>query len=1537
MDLSENQAISELSVDFTQVEQIWFYVAYVDITDFPEFEEFEGVAVEINWVVDQIHYEADAEPPTVTTAAPTSISTTSANLGGNVTDDGGAQVTERGVVYSTSPDPTTADNVVQIGDGTGSFSENVTGLDPGTTYFVRAYATNSEDTRYGSEQSFTTQVDVVTIDGLDPPQSTTNADEVVFQVLLSGPVSGLSTANFSLATMDLSGTSILEVSGSGDTYEVSVDTGSGDGSIRLDLDNTVGVSPGIVQIPFTDGDTYTIDRTPPQVTLLSSVEATGDPVVPISVEFSQAVSGFEASDIVVDNGSADAGSFSDQGGGTFTVDIIPANTTAGQLYDITISIPEGVAEDAAGNASEASEEDLVITFDSIPLEVETTAADVNEFDGVGYTNQSPIPVTIAFSKPVFGFELSDIEIDNATLSDFSGADGDSVYSVNVDPPPGDGPSAIALDIAAGATEDDAGNPNEAAETLALVFDQVPPTPVVSTTASSDTNVSPIPVEIDFGETVLGFSESIAEGAISAANGTGFSIEDFEADSEDEVFSFNLVPDADDTFTIELASDLVSDLAGNDNEASNALEVTLNTSQPQITFLAVEEGGSINSDELESPINDDFFTLFIDFGEQLDSFGLGNITADNALVDDLQTVDFSGGVYSIRIEPQSDGEVTITIPEGEVQDLAGNDNEEGQFQITVDRTAPTIVSIQRADGVDDPTNQSPFDIVITFSQEISDFDVSELSVTNGLATDFSTADNITFTVEITPDDVTTQSISLEIGVPAGAFTDLAGNENEPDSEDFTIEFGDTRPTAFLASQEPDPTNADFFFLNLDVYEIFQQPVSSIDVSDFTVTGAIITNINSNSNPFFELYVEPQEEGEISIQLNENVLTDAAGNLNEASNEFTIVYDVTAPEVVISSDESGATNAEEFVVTFSFDQPVFGFEQNDIVAGNAQLSGFSGGDGDTEYSVTVSPEEEGLVTIDVPEGVAQDAAGNDNAPADPFSVIFDTSSPTVSVSSTESSPTNVDPIPVTIEFSEDVTGFEAGDIVVGGGSVAGFSGSGSSYSVDIAPDGDGEITVDVPADVAEDEAGNGNEAGDQFSIDFVGTAPSVTISSSESSPTNTDPIPVTIEFSEEVTGFEVGDIVVSGGSASDFSGSGSSYSVEITPDEDGTITVDVPADVAEDEAGNGNEAADQFTITYDSESPVPSFHAVEDGGAFDDDPIDSPTNDDFFTLYISFSQPVIDFAEGMLEESNALLSAFTEVDASEGRYSVRVQAVDDGEISVFIAEGVVQDEAGNDNQEGGFTIESDRTAPEIVALEADIEPVPINDGFTNVATFELQLEFSEPIVDFDVSALIVENASFALLDDENQQQFTLEVTADSVTDSSHTISVEVPEGAFTDEAGNALGNSESFAIEFGDTRPTAQFTTSVTDTDDQEPIPVTLTFTEIFGEAVSGFDVADIVTENVAGIELVSDANPVFELEVTPDGFGPMEVSLSLPEGAVTDIAGNENEASDEFTISGSPGIEPVPVPVAGPFGLMMLALLTLIVGALRRRDRSAVCR
>ena len=105
--------------------------------------------------------------PTLTTTAVTSITTTTASSGGNITSDGGASVTVRGVCWNTITAPTISNSKTSDGTGTGTFTSNLTGLIPGTIYYVRAYATNSVGTAYGDEVTFTTTAVIPTISTTD--------------------------------------------------------------------------------------------------------------------------------------------------------------------------------------------------------------------------------------------------------------------------------------------------------------------------------------------------------------------------------------------------------------------------------------------------------------------------------------------------------------------------------------------------------------------------------------------------------------------------------------------------------------------------------------------------------------------------------------------------------------------------------------------------------------------------------------------------------------------------------------------------------------------------------------------------------------------------------------------------------------------------------------------------------------------------------------------------------------------------------------------------------------------------------------------------------------------------------------------------------------------------------------------------------------------------------------------------------------------------------------------------------------------------
>lgn len=187
-------------------------------------------------------------PPTVTTATQSNVTTTSATLGGNVTSDGGASVSERGIVWATTASPTTSNNKVSNGSGTGTFTGTVTGLTSGSTIHVRAYAINSAGTSYGSDISFstptpdTTKPTVASITRQTPSSSalTLGTATVTFRVTYSEPVTGVVAANFQLEAIN--GGTVTGTIGSISTittsiYDVPVTITGGSGEFRLKVVN----------------------------------------------------------------------------------------------------------------------------------------------------------------------------------------------------------------------------------------------------------------------------------------------------------------------------------------------------------------------------------------------------------------------------------------------------------------------------------------------------------------------------------------------------------------------------------------------------------------------------------------------------------------------------------------------------------------------------------------------------------------------------------------------------------------------------------------------------------------------------------------------------------------------------------------------------------------------------------------------------------------------------------------------------------------------------------------------------------------------------------------------------------------------------------------------------------------------------------------------------------------------------------------------------------------------------------------------------
>ena len=186
--------------------------------------------------------------------------------------------------------------------------------------------------------------------------------------------------------------------------------------------------------------------------------------------------------------------------------------------------------------------------------------------------------------------------------------------------------------------------------------------------------------------------------------------------------------------------------------------------------------------------------------------------------------------------------------------------------------------------------------------------------------------------------------------------------------------------------------------------------------------------------------------------------------------------------------------------------------------------------------------------------------------------DTTAPTVSVSA----PQNHDgrtAFDATIRFSENVTGFEQGDITLSNARVTAFSGSGASYRATLKPGGGNAVRIDIAASVAQDAAGNANTAAARQTVAYVApdtTGPTAAIGAPDTHDGRTA-FSATIRFSENVTGFDRGDVKVARGKITAFSASDAmAYRVTIEPSDgaNSMVNIEIPANVAQDAAGNGN---------------------------------------------------------------------------------------------------------------------------------------------------------------------------------------------------------------------------------------------------------------------------------------------------------------------------------------------------------------------------------
>jgi predicted CxxxxCH...CXXCH cytochrome family protein len=298
----------------------------------------------------------------------------------------------------------------------------------------------------------------------------------------------------------------------------------------------------------------------------------------------------------------------------------------------------------------------------------------------------------------------------------------------------------------------------------------------------------------------------------------------------------------------------------------------------------------------------------------------------------------------------------------------------------------------------------------------------------------------------------------------------------------------------------------------------------------------------------------------------------------------------PTVTINQASGQADPAGSVPVSFDvvFSEAVSGFTTASVsLSGSAtglSVSGVSGSG--TTYTITASATGSGTIIAIVNAGGAQDSFGNDcfASTSTDNSVTYSNAAPptvTIDQAAAQSDPTN-GTMAYTVVFSEDVTGFAAGDVVITGTAVANVSsvtGGPASYTVNVSGLDSGTVIADIPAGATTSSSSGLSSLASTSTdniITFDNLKPGVAINQggAQADPTTGSPIVFDVVFSEVVTGFATGDVSLSGtatANVSSVSGSGTTYSVEVTPTTNGTVIAAILAGGASDSAGNTNSAS------------------------------------------------------------------------------------------------------------------------------------------------------------------------------------------------------------------------------------------------------------------------------------------------------------------------------------------------------------------------------
>ncbi len=636
--------------------------------------------------------------------------------------------------------------------------------------------------------------------------------------------------------------------------------------------------------------------------------------------------------------------------------------------------------------------------------------------------------------------------------------------------------------------------------------------------------------------------------------------------------------ADGAYTVELRQ---TDVAGNVGTAQS-LAFVLDTQAPTVTIALADSALRIGETSL----------VTLTFSEAVTGFSNADLTVANGSLSDVSSS--NGITWTATFTPSTNIEDTsnvIVVTNASYTDVAGNSGSGGSSaNYAVDTKAPTV-AITLADTALRVGEDSL--VTFTFSEAVSGFSKDDVTVQNGSLGAVSSSDGITWTATFTP-TANIEDSSNVIAVTNTSYTDVAGNNGSgASSANYTI---DTKaPTVAITLADSALRIGETSLVTFT----FSEVVSGFSNADLTVAnGTLSTVASADGGRTWTATFTPtsnMEDTSNVISVTNASYTDVAGNSGSGGSSANYTMDTKAPTVSIAMADTALKAGESSLVTFTFSEAVSGFSKDDVVVENGSLGAVSSSDGIT-WTATFTPStdtEDASNSLAVTGGSYTDAAGNSGVAGSSANYTVDTKTPTVSIAMADTALKAGESSLVTFTFSEAVSGFSKDDVVVENGSLGAVSSSdGITWTATFTPSTDTEDasnSLAVTGGSYTDAAGNSGVAGSSANYTVDTLAPSLLITLDDVALRNNETALVTFAFSEAVSGFSNGDIVLQNGTLSTVTSTdgGRTWRGTFTPTantEAAANTITVANNLYSDAAGNSGTGASSPSYSIDTKAPT-----------------------------------------------------------------------------------------------------------------------------------------------------------------------------------------------------------------------------------------------------------------------------------------------------------------------------------------------------------------